>query len=117
MKVTLVTEENNIIDLDIVFHRTRLGERAYAGKKELIDTHCEVFRDEQLITSTVAYQNSKDEYNKITGRKVALAKAICLMAFLSWVPYTSPINDQRLVMRKRIWAAFKETFMKHLVKV
>lgn len=125
MKITLKTEDNVDITLYIVFHRTRFGERRKVEStgKELIDTACIIYRDcegsdisngnlkevcKVVVANERAYQSKRDNYNKIIGRKVALAKAIKRLVFLDWTLNTKR-NNHRLELRKQIWAEF---FMK-----
>jgi hypothetical protein len=120
MKVNLLNEDNAKFDLDIVFHKTKFDDRRLVVKSngkvhELIDTHCIVFLEGEELTHTIAYQNPKDNYNKIVGRKVALAKAIKEMYFVK--RHGTGSDEYHLGMRKQIWQVFKETFMKSLVEV
>jgi len=114
--------------LDITFCRTAVGKRRKVKGKELIDTCCKISinpcrkvsrilnastsEESVLITKTIARQNPLDKYNKIIGRKVALAKAIANMSFLtplSYVDKNFDTNLERLAIRKHIWNVFYQT--------
>ena len=82
MRVEVQAEGNLKIVLDIIFTKTPPGERRHFGKRELIDTGCVISRDGRLIACEFARQNPLDDYNKIIGKKVALAKAISQIEFL-----------------------------------
>ena len=110
MKVELLAEENLKIVLDIIFRKANPGERRRQNKKELIDTACMIFRDGREIACTIARQNPLDAYNKIVGKKVALAKAIANLDFLKRIPQIREADHCRYRMRRLIWEVFHQTF-------
>lgn len=120
MRVELLDDNVSIV-LDILFWRTSPALRRKENGKELIDTYCRVSREVgadksvTLYTQTVARQNPVDDYNKIVGRKVALAKAIAKLSFLKFelrdnIRICCPVNYRKHKMRKRIWQVFHQTF-------
>lgn len=118
MKVTLGNADINNKDvvLDILFWKTAPSERRIVNGKELIDTTCQICRDGETspvlreLTCAVARQNPIDNYNKIVGKKVALAKAIANLAFLKPIPQICNINIRRRLSRQHIWNVFHQTF-------
>lgn len=117
MIVELTNEENENIVLDIVFSKTAIDGRRKVNGKELIDTYCQVSRVTQInptelqpLTTTAAFQNPLDEYNKIVGKKVSLAKAIADIGFLKPIPQCEGIHLKRRSMRQHIWNVFHQTF-------
>ena len=110
MRVELQSEGDLNITLDIMFLRANKKQRRRKNKKELIDTACIIFRDDREIACGIARQNHLDNYNKIVGRKVALAKAIVNIEFLRYIPQMCSINIRRRSMRQHIWNVFHQTF-------
>ena len=113
MRVEVFDDENGKVTLDIMFTRTPLGGRRYFGKKELIDTTCFIFRAGRQLAYATARQNPLDNYNKIIGRKVALAKAIAKTKILKLSPHsyqTLTGKHRRKVNCSRIWKVFHQTF-------
>jgi len=111
MIVELKSEGGLKITLDIMFLRANKKQRRRKNKKELIDTACIIFRDNREIACGIARQNHLDNYNKIVGRKVALAKAIANIGFLQYMPSQAcSINRRRRSMRQHIWNVFHQTF-------
>jgi len=110
MKVEVRAEGNLLIILDIVFRRTNRNERRRYNKKELIDTACIIFNKGREIACAIARQNPLDEYNKIVGKKIALAKAIAQIGFLERMIYYPMETHRRKIMRKHIWEIFHQTF-------
>lgn len=107
MKVEVFQTENEKVILDIMFLRANPKQRRHKGKKELIDTACIIFEDGREIACGIARQNPLDNYNKIVGRKVALAKAIAKVGFLKpFLIYT----QRRREMRRQVWKVFHQTF-------
>lgn len=102
MRVEIKAKEGvQIVILDILFWRTNKDKRRYQNRKELIDTTCVIFWDGREISRGVAMQNPLDTYNKMTGRKIALTKALVNLR-----------KDMNLVfkMREHIWKVFHQTF-------
>jgi len=117
MIAELINEEGETVVLDINFRKTTIGERREVNGKELIDTYCKVSRVTQInptelqtLTTTAAFQNPLDEYNKIVGKKIALAKAIADIGFLKPIPQCEGIHLKRRSMRQHIWNVFYQTF-------
>lgn len=121
MIIELKNEKGENVALDIIFWKTAIGERRKINGKELIDTYCQVSRiiqinpmESVLIIKTKALQNPLDRYNKIVGKKVALAKAIAGIAFLeslvSQYDRDIAIHLRRRSMRQHIWNVFHQTF-------
>jgi len=130
MEVTLGNADINNQDvvLDIIFWKTAPGERRIANGKKLIDTHCRISRvmyadkPATSIIETIAFQNPLDNYNKIIGKKVALAKAVADIDFLKRITQYNKLlqrfsseeirsmNLKRRLMRQHIWNIFHQTF-------
>lgn len=116
MRVELQRDDNVEVVLDIIFWKTAPGERRIVNGKELIDTTCQVSRvmyedkPMTLITKAEARQNPIDNYNKIVGKKIALARAIANIEFLKPIPQICSINIQRRSSRQHIWNVFHQTF-------
>ena len=120
MIVELKDDEGLDVVLDIVFTKTAFSKRRKVNNKELIDTYCQVSRVTQInpielqpLTTTTAFQNPLDKYNKIVGKKIALAKAIAEIEFL--LPLHQYNRDEsvhlkRRSMRQHIWNVFHQTF-------
>jgi len=110
MIVQILDDEETMRELKILFSKTPVSKRRKKNKKELIDTTCSIFVDGVLVCDTIAKQNPLDHYNKIVGRKVALAKAISQIRFLSPVSSTHVWFQKRREKRKMIWSIFHKTF-------
>lgn len=128
MRIELQRDDDVKVILDILFWKTAPGERRIVNGRELIDTTCQVSRvmyedrPMTLITKAEARQNPLDNYNKIVGKKVALAKAIANLTFLKPIPFffmgdldlsrqqCNNINIRRRSMRQHIWNVFHQTF-------
>lgn len=116
MRVTLRRDDGVKVVLDILFWKTTPGERRIVNKKELIDTTCQINIDGETspvlreLTCAIAKQNPIDNYSKIVGKKVALAKAITNIEFLKPIPQVCSINIKRRGMRQHIWNIFHQTF-------
>jgi len=123
MRIHLQKDDNIEVVLDIIFWKTAPADRRKINGQELIDTCCQVSRvmfsvqPMVLLCTAIAKQNPKDGYNKIVGKKIALAKAIAEIAFLNRIPpllqhsqESHNINIQRRTMRQHIWNAFHQTF-------
>jgi len=106
------TETNRkvIVILDIIFRKTNTNERRRYNNKVLIDTACMIFRDDREIACAIARQNPLDDYNKIVGKKVALAKAIDKIEFLKSIPKSMMAYHHHHEMRRHIWEVFHQTF-------
>lgn len=101
MRVELLRDDDVEVVLDILFWKTAPDKRRIVNGKELIDTTCQiniagdtstVLRE---LTCAVARQNPLDNYNKIVGKKIALARAIANIAFLKPIPQICSINTRR----------------------
>jgi len=116
MKVELQLEGDLNITLDIIFWKTAPGERRIVNGKELIDTTCQICRDGETspvlreLTCAVARQNPIDNYNKIVGKKIALARAIANIEFLKPIPQIKAADLRRRSSRQHIWNVFHQTF-------
>ena len=119
MRIEFQKEDNVPTVLDILFWKTAPGERRIVNGRELIDTTCQISRvmysdkPMTLLTKTEARQNPLDNYNKIVGKKVALAKAIANLVFLKPIRELgkeSSMNLKRRLMRQHIWNVFHQTF-------
>lgn len=110
MKVSLKTEDDVPVDLEIRFSRTSVGLRRRKREKELIDTRCRIFRYGKVIAEAVAYQSWRDKYNKIIGRKIALAKAIKQVGCLKPMPAIEISDKHRHEMRRQLWQVFHDNF-------
>lgn len=113
MRVDVFDDENGRVTLDIMFRKTIPSERRHQNKKELIDTTCFIFRAGVQLAYATARQNPLDDYNKIVGKKVALAKAIAKskilkLSFHSYQTLTG--KHRRKVNCRRIWKVFHQTF-------
>lgn len=120
MKVEFEPRGDIKVVLDIIFQKTNPGERRRKNKRELIDTTCIIFRGGQEIAYAVARQSPLDNYSKIIGKKVALARAIANIEFSRLVPQVpaTPEAPEALEapeassreMRRHIWDVFRQTF-------
>ena len=116
MIVKLKKDDNVEVVLDILFWKTAPGERRIVNGKELIDTTCQININGETsivsreLTCAVARQNPIDNYNKIVGKKIALARAIANVEFLKPIPQICSINIKRRAMRQHIWNVFYQTF-------
>lgn len=113
MRLSMLNEDNVRMNLNIVFAKTPLNERRRCGNKELIDTTCKIFCNEQMIADETVRQNPADSYNRIVGKKLALQRALQRPHGLA--PYPTGfsqghINKTRREIRKKIWQEFHRTF-------
>lgn len=116
MKVELRRDDDVEVVLDIMFWKTAPGERRIVNGRELIDTTCQICLDGETspvlreLATAVARQNPLDNYNKIVGKKIALARAIANITFLKPIPQICSINTRRRSSRQHIWNVFHQTF-------
>lgn len=125
MKIEFRKEDNVPAMLDITFWKTAIGDRRKVNGRELIDTTCQICVDGDTspvlreLACATARQNPLDKYNRIVGKKVALAKAIAGIAFLKPISMSrrdlttaecNSMNLKRRLMRQHIWCIFHRTF-------
>lgn len=113
MRLTVTDIDEQEFDLDIRF----LKFKRVRKRKPVIDTVCQIIcNGDSLVADAIARQSHKDKYNKITGKKIALARALQQIGFLKSIPEIKAIHNNRKSVRKLIWNLFFTTFNKRWLK-
>ncbi len=63
--------------------------------------------EKELMITATAYQNPNDRYDKITGKKLALTRALNSYAFQARYDFDQPFLR---TLRTYFWAAFWDEF-------
>jgi hypothetical protein len=101
---------------------------SHPDKKPLIHTICKIFKyvplphttgremfptEKHLISIGTAYQNPADRYNKVTGKKIALTRAMNSSGFKVRFP-VNEIRDTRFHFWGAFWSEFGTRLKKEL---